>query len=239
MHERSLKNMNISRCIREIVLDTETTGLDSENGDRIVDIACVELINHVPTGNTYQVYINPEREMPPEAIAITGITDEMLVGKPLFHEIADDFLNFIKDSTLVIHNAKFDIKFLNCELARISKPLLNLEDAIDTLQIVRQKFPGTPGNLDFLCKKFEIDASERTKHGALIDCKLLAEVYINLLGGRQSSLSFENENKDSQSNVTVQEKRKKYARRFFPPADDEILAHQEFLKKIPSSLWSK
>jgi DNA polymerase-3 subunit epsilon len=163
----------------------------------------------------------------------------MLEGKPLFQEIADDFLNFIKDSTLVIHNAKFDIKFLNYELARINKPLLSLEDAIDTLQIVRQKFPGIPANLDFLCKKFEIDASERVKHGAIIDCKLLAEVYINLLGGRQSSLSFENEEKEIKSGARVRKRSKTYVKRFFPPSDEEMLVHQEFLKKIPSSLWSK
>jgi DNA polymerase-3 subunit epsilon len=231
--------VNISKCIREIVLDTETTGLEFEKGDRIVDIACVELINHVPTGNTYQVYINPEREMSSEASAITGITDDMLKDKPLFREVADDFLNFVKDATLVIHNAKFDISFLNSELSRLKKPLFRLEDAVDTLQMVRQKFPGMPANLDFLCKKFDVDASERTTHGALVDCKLLAEVYINLLGGRQSSLLFENNGGETDSGAEVFQRKKYYAARFFPPSEEEIAAHTEFLKSIASPLWNE
>jgi DNA polymerase-3 subunit epsilon len=221
------------------VLDTETTGLEFEKGDRIVDIACIELINHVPTGNTYQVYINPEREMSSEASAITGITDDMLKDKPLFREVADDFLNFVKDATLVIHNAKFDISFLNSELSKLGKPLFRLEDAVDTLQMVRQKFPGMPANLDFLCKKFDVDASERTTHGALVDCKLLAEVYINLLGGRQSSLLFENNGERSDSDAAVFQRKKYYAARFFPPSEEEIAAHTEFLKSITSPLWNK
>ncbi|MDR1235713.1 MAG: DNA polymerase III subunit epsilon [Holosporaceae bacterium] len=221
------------------MLDTETTGLEFEKGDRIVDIACIELINHVPTGNTYQVYINPEREMSSEASAITGITDDMLKDKPLFREVADDFLNFVKDATLVIHNAKFDISFLNSELSKLGKPLFRLEDAVDTLQMVRQKFPGMPANLDFLCKKFDVDASERTTHGALVDCKLLAEVYINLLGGRQSSLLFENNGERSDSDAAVFQRKKYYAARFFPPSEEEIAAHTEFLKSITSPLWNK
>jgi DNA polymerase-3 subunit epsilon len=221
------------------VLDTETTGLEFEKGDRIVDIACVELINHVPTGNTYQVYINPEREMSSDASAITGITDDMLKDKPLFCDVADDFLNFVKDATLVIHNAKFDISFLNGELSKLGKPLFRLEDAVDTLQIVRQKFPGMPANLDFLCKKFDVDASERTTHGALVDCKLLAEVYINLLGGRQSSLLFENNGERSDSDAAVFQRKKYYAARFFPPSEEEIAAHTEFLKSIASPLWNE
>jgi DNA polymerase-3 subunit epsilon len=230
--------VNISKFIREIVLDTETTGLDFEKGDRIVEIACVELINHVPTGNTYQTYVNPEKEMSSEASAITGITDEMLKDKPHFSKIADDFLNFVKDSTLVIHNAKFDILFLNNELSKLEKPLFRLEDAVDTLQIVRQKFPGMPGNLDFLCKKFNVDASGRVTHGALIDCKLLAEVYINLLGGRQSSLFFENDEEKTAAASVIQRK-KSYAARSFPPSEEEIAAHSEFLKSISSPLWNE
>ncbi|MDR0631894.1 MAG: DNA polymerase III subunit epsilon [Holosporaceae bacterium] len=229
--------MTIPKTVREIVLDTETTGLSPENGDRIVDIACVELINHVQTGNTYQVYINPQREMSEDATAISGITDEMLADKPLFHEIADDFLNFVGDSTLVIHNAKFDIAFLNSELSRVSRPLFNLDDVIDTLEISRRKFPGISGSLDFLCRKFEIDASARVTHGALIDCKLLAEVYINLLGGRQSGLSFAVE----ESPVIQKKHRRKhkaYEMRHFPPSEDEILAHRKFLEKINGPLWN-
>ena len=183
--------MTVRKNIREIVLDTETTGLSHENGDRIVDIGCVELINHVQTGNTYHVYINPEdRKMHSDASAISGITDEFLADKPLFKDIVDDFLKFVDNCPLVIHNAKFDIGFLNSELARVNKPLFNLDDAIDTLLIARKKFPGAPVNLDALCKRFDVDTSIRVTHGALIDCFLLADVYINLLGGRQSDLSF-------------------------------------------------
>ncbi|MCR5224969.1 MAG: DNA polymerase III subunit epsilon [Alphaproteobacteria bacterium] len=224
--------------MREIVLDTETTGLSHENGDRIVDIGCVELINHVQTGNTYHVYINPEaRKMHPDASAISGITDEFLADKPLFKDIVDDFLKFVDDSPLVIHNAKFDIGFLNSELARVNKPLFNLEDAIDTLMIARVKFPGAPVNLDALCKRFNVDTSIRVTHGALIDCFLLADVYINLLGGRQSDLSFS----DTSIQKQKTEDRNKNVRpkRSFPPSEEELSAHAEFLKTLNDALWNK
>ena len=187
--------MNISKNIREIVLDTETTGLHLNNGDRIVDIACVELINHVQTGKVYQTYINPQKKMDEEAQRITGIDNEFLKDKPLFEEIVDEFLDFVKDSPLVIHNAKFDVDFLNSELSRVGKPLFKLEEAIDTLKLAKIKFPGSAVNLDALCRKFEIDTSIRVTHGALVDCYLLADVYLNLLGGRQSGLIFEEEKK--------------------------------------------
>ncbi|MDR1551207.1 MAG: DNA polymerase III subunit epsilon [Holosporaceae bacterium] len=227
----------MSNSVREIILDTETTGLSPDNGDRIVDIACIELINHVQTGRVYQVYINPQRKMSQEAVAITGITDEMLADKPLFHEIADDFLNFVGKSTLVIHNAKFDIAFLNSELSRINKPLFYLENVVDTLAITRRKFPCLPGSLDSLCRRFEIDTSARITHGALVDCQLLAEVYINLLGGKQSGLSFGDENNNTLETVSSQTYRPLRPLRRFPPSADEILAHQKFLEKIPSPLW--
>jgi DNA polymerase-3 subunit epsilon len=236
--QKSLKIMTISKYVREIVLDTETTGLSHENGDRVVDIACVELNNHVPTGNTYQTYLNPQRKMSWDAARISGLTDEFLEDKPLFHEIADDFLNFVGESTLVIHNARFDIGFLNSELARLEKPLFGLENVVDTLEIAKTKFPGAPANLDALCKRFEIDVSSRVKHGALVDSKLLAEVYINLLGGRQSGLSFAMEKKSAEASQTLQ-KRKTHETRSFSISEEEISAHDEFLKSINDPLWRK
>jgi DNA polymerase-3 subunit epsilon len=227
--------MIISKCTREVILDTETTGLSHENGDRIVEIACVELVNHVPTENTYQVYVNPQMKMSPGAIAVSGITDEFLTDKPFFHEIADDFLNFVGDAKLVIHNAKFDVGFLNSELKRINKPLFNLKDAIDTLEIARRSFPGMPVNLDALCRRFDIDTSVRVKHGALVDSRLLADVYINLLGGRQSDLSFATEASPTVEKV-CRKNRKNYAARHFPPTEDEIRAHNDFLKRLGSHL---
>ncbi|MDR0678484.1 MAG: DNA polymerase III subunit epsilon [Holosporaceae bacterium] len=228
--------MNISKCIREVVLDTETTGLNYES-DRIVEIACVELANHVPTGNVYQIYVNPQRDVPRDATVIHGITNELLADKPFFSEIVDDFLNFIKDAKLVVHNAKFDLGFLNSELKRINRPSLNMENVIDTLEITRKKFPGMPANLDALCKKFEIDLSSRVVHGALVDCKLLSEVYINLLGGRQSGLSFTTE--ASGDMRSLQRNRRVYEIRHFPPSQEEISRHKEFLKSLNSPLWNE
>jgi DNA polymerase-3 subunit epsilon len=221
--------------LREIVFDTETTGLSHENGDRIVDIGCVELINRVPTGNVYQVYINPERDMSPGATAISGITTDFLADKPLFSEIVDDFLNFVGDGKLVIHNAKFDVGFLNSELKRVGKSPLNPENIVDTLEIARKKFPGSPVNLDALCKRFEIDASSRVNHGALVDSQLLAKVYINLLGGIQSNFSFSTE--ESPSGVSYRAKRRR-EERFFKPSSEELLAHSDFLKDLKDSLWN-
>ncbi|MDR2794685.1 MAG: DNA polymerase III subunit epsilon [Holosporaceae bacterium] len=231
--------MTISKNLREIVLDTETTGLSHVNGDRIVDVACVELINHIPTGNTYQVYINPEREMQQEAVAISGITNKFLVGKPLFHEIVDDFLEFIQDSALVIHNAKFDIGFLNSEMARLDKPQFSMKNTIDTLEMARKKFPGSPASLDALCKRFEIDTSARTKHGALIDCFLLAEVYINLLGGRQSDLSFHNDNPAAGALAGVKKTKARHVKRYFAVSENEKTSHEEFLKTIHNPIWKQ
>lgn len=230
--------MTILKKIREIVLDTETTGLECESGDRIVEIGCIELIDHVPTGKEYHVYVNPEREMDKESIEITGITNEFLMDKPLFSEIVDEFLEFVGDGTLVIHNAKFDIDFLNCELSRLGKPQFKLEEAIDTLFIAHQKFPGAPASLDALCRRFSIDTSIRTKHGALIDCVLLAEVYIQLLGGKQSGLNFfEKENFESVTVVYNQGNRKK---RVFHPSEEELALHKEFVASLgENALWNK
>ena len=230
--------MIFSNNIREIVLDTETTGLEHENGDRIVDIACVELINHIPSGNTYQTYVNPEnRKTHPDTFAITGITDEFLQDKPLFSEIADDFLAFVGDAKFVIHNAKFDIGFINSELSRLNKPTFKLENATDTLDMARRKFPGSPASLDALCRRFSIDTSLREKHGALVDCYLLAEVYINLIGGKQRGLDFVSNDKNTET--SIQKTKTTYEYRTFPLTQEEIDAHKEFVKSIKDSLWNK
>jgi DNA polymerase-3 subunit epsilon len=171
--------------VREIVLDTETTGFDPETGDRIVEIGAVELYGHVPTGNTYHQYINPRRSMPQEAFEVHGLGDDFLRDKPVFEQIVDDFLTFIGTAKLVIHNAAFDVKFLNAELRWANRQLLPADCAIDTLEIARRKFPGSPASLDALCRRFNIDNSARTLHGALLDSEILAEVYLELIGGKQ------------------------------------------------------
>lgn len=174
--------------MREIVLDTETTGLDPADGHRVIEIGCVELIDHFPTGKTFQRYLNPEREMPPDAQRVHGITMAFLKDKPLFADVADEFLEFLGDAPLVIHNASFDLKFLNSELHRVSRPLLASARAIDTIDIAKAKIPGARYSLDELCKRFGVDLSARSLHGALLDAELTAQVYLELVGGRQKRL---------------------------------------------------
>lgn len=174
--------------MREIVLDTETTGLDPSQGHRVVEIGAVELFNHMPTGRTYHEYLNPQRDMPVEAFDVHGLSAEFLSDKPLFHQVGQQFREFCGDSRLVIHNASFDMKFLNAELDRARLPKLPLTQALDTLAISRKKFPGSPSSLDALCRRFGIDNSAREKHGALLDSEILAEVYLELIGGRQPGL---------------------------------------------------
>jgi DNA polymerase-3 subunit epsilon len=174
--------------MREIVLDTETTGLDPDIGHRVIEIGCVELVDHFPTGRSFQRYLNPERDMPPDAQRIHGITGEFLSDKPLFAHIAEEFLEFIGDAPLVIHNASFDLKFLNAELTRVSRAPLSNARAIDTVDIAKSKFPGARYSLDELCRRFSIDLSGRSLHGALLDAELTAQVYIELTGGRQKKL---------------------------------------------------
>jgi len=176
--------------MREIVLDTETTGFEPAEGDRIVEIGAVELNGHVPTGRTYHQYINPERSMPADAFAVHGLGDEFLADKPRFREIGRAFLDFIGDAKLVIHNAAFDMKFLNAELGWAGLPGLSDDRAIDTLTIARRRFPGSPASLDALCRRFAIDNSGRTLHGALLDSEILAEVYLELIGGRQPDFAL-------------------------------------------------
>ena len=171
--------------MRELVLDTETTGFEPETGDRIVEIGAVELIGHMPTGKTYHQYINPQRDMPQEAFEVHGLSIDFLRNKPVFSDIAQEFLDFVGDATLVIHNASFDMKFLNAELKWAGKPVLPMERALDTLALARKKHPGAQATLDALCRRYNIDNSERTLHGALLDSEILAEVYLELIGGRQ------------------------------------------------------
>ena len=181
---------------REIVLDTETTGLSPATGDRLVEIGCVELINHIPSGRHYHVYINPQRSMPEEAFRVHGLSDEFLADKPLFRAVAADFRDFIGDATLVIHNAPFDMGFLNAELEKVGqRPLANM--VIDTVALAREKHPGARVSLDALCKHYGIDNSRRTLHGALLDSEILAEVYLELIGGKQVSLALIAENRVS------------------------------------------
>jgi DNA polymerase-3 subunit epsilon len=175
--------------MREIVLDTETTGLDPK-GDRLIEIGCVELLNRIPTGREFHRYVNPEREVPPEAVAVHGLSAAFLKDKPLFASVAEDFVDFIGEDGLVIHNAAFDIGFLNAELARLERPAITMDRVTCTLQLARRRHPAGPNSLDALCKRYGIDNTQRTKHGALVDSLLLAEVYVELLGVRQAALGL-------------------------------------------------
>jgi DNA polymerase III subunit epsilon len=176
--------------VREIILDTETTGIDFKKGHRLIEIGCIEIVNRIPTGREYHCFIDPERDVPEDAVAIHGITSEYLKGKPLFQAIAREFFDFIADDTLVIHNATFDIGFLNFELGRCGLPLLSFDRVVDTLALARRKHPAGPNNLDALCRRYGIDNSKRTKHGALMDSLLLAEIYVELLGERQAAFGL-------------------------------------------------
>ncbi len=224
---------------REIVLDTETTGLNAQNGDRIVEIGCVELINHMPSGKHYHTYVNPERDMPEGAFRVHGLSEEFLAGKPLFTTIAEDFADFIADSTLIIHNAPFDIGFLNAELRRTNKPAL-VNPVIDTVQLARKKHPGARVGLDALCKHYNIDNSHRTLHGALLDSEILAEVYLELIGGRQVTLSLSaNEQPTKTRTQTV---RANYGPRLRPLKSSVSLeqekAHAELVKSLGDrAIW--
>jgi DNA polymerase-3 subunit epsilon len=226
--------------MREIVLDTETTGFDPQSGDRIVEIGAVELFNHVATGATYHQYINPERSMPAEAFEVHGLGDDFLRDKPVFAKIAQEFLDFVGDAKLVIHNAAFDMKFLNAELGWVNKPHLPWERAIDTLAIARKKFPGSPASLDALCRRFGVDNGARTLHGALLDSEILAEVYLELIGGRQPDFGLSN----AQSNTTDDTNKEWRAGPRPSPlparlTDQEREAHAAFVKALGGSdLWT-
>lgn len=227
--------------MREVVLDTETTGFDPETGDRIVEIGAVELMGHVATGKTYHQYINPERAMPDDAFQVHGLGDDFLRDKPKFAAIGRAFLDFIGDAKLVIHNAAFDIKFLNAELKWMNLPQIPWEQAIDTLAIARKRFPGSPASLDALCRRFNIDNASRTLHGALLDSEILAEVYLELIGGRQPDFALSTQ-PDRTTGVTQIDWAPKPRARPLPSrlSAKEAAAHAEFIGTLgDDALWRK
>ena len=234
--------------MREIALDTETTGISPRDGHRIIEIGALELMHHLPTGRKLHLYINPERDIDDGAVAVHGITSDFLVDKPVFADIVDEFLAFVGDDPMVIHNASFDMGFINAELKRLDRPALPMAQSIDTLMMARKKFPGAQANLDALCRRFEIDNSHRDLHGALVDADLLASVYIELLGGRQPGLSLES-NSQSQAgdqgapNSTDPDPRfhldAKPMRtiRAHAPTAEELKAHEKFLEELKNPIW--
>jgi DNA polymerase-3 subunit epsilon len=222
---------------REIILDTETTGLDPTSGHRVIEIGCLELVDGMKTGQFFHTYLNPERDVPPEAEMVHGITSDFLRDKPLFSQVVDEFLAFLgEEAKLVIHNAVFDMKFVNAELARHGFSVIPMERALDTVAMARKKFPGSPASLDALCKRFEIDLTARTKHGALLDAELLAEVYIELLGGKQVKLALDSLNMTTQEHATI-EARTAYVAREFPVPVEELTAHEDMLAKLKNPVW--
>lgn len=224
--------------MREIVLDTETTGLSPQDGHRLVEIGCLELLNHVATGEVFHTYVDPERDMPEGAYKVHGLSAEFLTGKPKFGDVADAFLAFIGDDPLVIHNAAFDMGFINAELARVDRPKLPFSRALDTLDIARRKFPGAQNSLDALCRRFGIDNSGRTRHGALLDSELLAEVYLELMGGRQPGLVLQAD-AGGVSTETIRRAARPVA---LPPrlTQEERAAHDAFVATLgEAALWSE
>jgi DNA polymerase-3 subunit epsilon len=226
--------------MREIVLDTETTGLDPAGGHRIVEIGCVELLNHVPSGQVFHCYLNPERDMPDGAFAVHGLSEEFLAKHPLFGSVAEDFLDFIGDDPLIIHNADFDMKFVNWELTLVNRPALPRHRAIDTVQMARRRFPGSPASLDALCRRFGIDNSARDKHGALLDAELLAEVYLELIGGREPGLLLTAESRSTLVAAPAQATtRQSRPARPHAASPDEVTQHQAFIAQLNDPIWSK
>ena len=214
--------------MKEIVLDTETTGLSIKDGHRIVEIGCIELDNLVPTKNVFHFYLNPQRKVSEKAFEVHGYSDEFLSDKQKFSEIADDFLDFIRDKKIIIHNAEFDIGHLNNELSLIGKPKINDSNVIDTLELARNKFPGSGISLDALCRRFRIDNSKREKHTALIDCDLLAKVYINLIDQKEPTLNLV---EDNERKTLLSKGGFEYYKKIIRPSEEELSNHNEFLKK--------
>ena len=214
--------------MKEVILDTETTGLFVKDGHRIVEIGCIELEDLVPTKNRFHCYLNPERKVSEKALEVHGYTDEFLSKQKKFSDVVDDFLNFIENKRLVIHNAEFDLSHLNNELALLGKGKINSEDALDTLSLARDKFPGSPVSLDALCKRYRIDNSNRAQHTALVDCDLLSKVYINLLDQKEPTLNFQNQdNEKTPINSIVSNQ---YYKKIIKPTEDEIKLHKDYLK---------
>lgn len=234
--------------MREVVLDTETTGFDPRTGDRLVEIGCIELINHVRTDKTYWQYINPERDVPEDAVRVHGLTYDFLKDKPVFGDVVDSFLEFIGDSPLVIHNAPFDMGFLNFQLGQEGRPLIAESRAVDTLFMARKRYPGAPASLDALCKRFDIDNTSRSLHGALLDSELLADVYLELMGGRQTGLGLDGldparsktHKVAETSDITAALERNRPARpkRSFSASEAEKAAHAAFIAQMDMPIWA-
>ncbi|MDI3309095.1 MAG: DNA polymerase III subunit epsilon [Acetobacteraceae bacterium] len=222
---------------RQLVLDTETTGLDPAAGDRVIEIAAIELVNLVPTGKTFHILLDPEREVPEESTRVHGFTTEMLRGKPKFADVVEDFLGFIAEDPIVAHNAPFDFGFLDAELVRIGRAALDRARMVDSLALAKQRFPGLPNSLDALCRRFGIDNSMRTSHNALLDVKLLAQVYLELMGGRQPGLHLAAS--VAVPAIALDGPRRERVSRPILPSEAELAAHAEFLKKLKDPLWLK
>jgi len=234
--------------MREIALDTETTGISLRDGHRIIEIGALELMHHLPTGRKLHLYINPEREIDDGAVAVHGITNHFLVDKPVFADIVDEFLAFVGDDPMIIHNASFDMGFLNAELKKLDRPVLPMAQSVDTLMMARKKFPGAQANLDALCRRFEIDNSHRDLHGALVDADLLASVYIELLGGRQPGLSLDSDSQtqagdqgapnsiDPDPSFHLDAKPIRHIRAHAPTAE-ELKEHAKFLEELKNPIW--
>ena len=214
--------------MKEVILDTETTGLSVSEGHRLVEIGCIELVDLIPTQNKFHCYLNPERKVSEKALEVHGYTDEFLSTQKKFSEVVDDFLSFIENKRLVIHNAEFDISHLNNELTLLGKQELNSKNVIDTLALARDKFPGSPISLDALCKRYRVDNSKRTQHTALIDCDLLAKVYINLLDQKEPTLNFKNE--DNVKTIINSNDTNQYYKKVIRPTEEELKLHKEYLK---------
>lgn len=235
---RESKFCAMPRGMREIIFDTETTGFEPSEGHRMVEIACLELVNQIPTGRKFQAYLNPERDVPEAAFRIHGLSEQFLSDKPKFAEVADKLLEFIGDAPLVAHNAEFDMRFLNAELGMLKRTMISLDRAIDTVRLARQRFPGAPASLDALCKRFAIDNTQRTLHGALLDAQLLAEVYLYLLGGPQTGLSLSNDAAEQAARAALT-----IAGRVIRPARphaasvEELAAHAAFVAKLKDPVW--
>ncbi len=222
--------------MKRIALDIETTGLDPKLGHKIVEIGCIELENNYPTGKSFQQYINPERNMPEEALKIHGLTNDFLSNKPVFYEIADEFLEFIDNGELVIHNAKFDLGFLNYELEIIKKRNLENFKVLDTLTLAKKTFPGAANNLDALCRRYNIDITKRQKHGALLDAELLADVFLEMNGGRQQGINLNFQNKSSINHFEIKNNIS-YCKRVVDPNQDEAQSHEKLIEKIKNNSW--
>ncbi len=228
--------------MREIILDTETTGLSPQDGHRLVEIGAIELINHLPTGKTFQIYLNPERDIPSEAEAVHGLSSAFLKDKPLFRQKVTEFLNFIEDSILIIHNASFDMSFINAELLAAGHEAIGNERVLDTLQLARRKHPMGPNSLDALCKRYGIDNTRRTKHGALMDSELLADVYLELIGGRQTAMSLSTEIKPKSKIIASQTTHIKTRPTKLPERlnNQEIISHARLVEELgKDSLWAQ